>query len=799
MAVKYKIPSQASSGLETFADAIVGLQITNGTNQLTNSNFNLDRAIPEKDDKNFRSEPFSDFLTLDDINEVEYENITSISDQTNRQTNRQTNNQIKFKNSKNNGSLSLYGSLKNKLGVAVSNIIKKYPAGVYIDGANDNSVFDINYDNITDTTTFKIKNTFLTNPLDIIFLKPQSQIIPENYNEMRYFFSSYEKYVIEINSNTFDIIYYEEPITNDDMIFRVIGNCFSGNTVTNMPVLIRPNNGYVEEFFKNLDDIESILLNRETTVKYTASFVTYNDDNEPITEYVTWPISYDGWNILVYGFNYDLYISKLSEIGEKIDVIKSNLITRYYTSPQIFEFDTIDKKIESIFQIYGQSFDNVKKYIDNIQYMRKITYDGINNLPDPLLKNLVETLGLTVIKLYEESSLNDIEYNKLSSSYSGLSNGLNLIETETEMYRRLLNNLSYLLKSKGSRKSIEFLLKFFGAPDQMIIIDEFIYNVNGVLPTNNFEEDINEVITNGKKVYVATINNTGDTSYMVTGITNYSTLFRDQYPVDEKTGLPRKFTTNNESVFFEMGAGWNKKTLDHRSSEILDTYHSDLNSRIKTIKTMSKPFTYGEDYFNLYRTLPGLNYGYNINLKIDNDKTLNVENDSDEKILNTKKLNVFLSADNIINYDIFRKINEVITNGVTSIEGFIILTLDDFIITPLSYNINNPKLENMTFDEFKKEYLNIFLSNINVIKYENKYNELSSVNLNYNNTTTPYIFDKVYDYIRKISPNWIDIVEQFIPATTLWLGGNIIQNNIFQRTKYVHKINRTENKQNYII
>jgi len=799
MAVKYKIPSQASSGLETFADAIVGLQITNGTNQLTNSNFNLDRAIPEKDDKNFRSEPFSDFLTLDDINEVEYENITSISDQTNRQTNRQTNNQIKFKNSKNNGSLSLYGSLKNKLGVAVSNIIKKYPAGVYIDGANDNSVFDINYDNITDTTTFKIKNTFLTNPLDIIFLKPQSQIIPENYNEMRYFFSSYEKYVIEINSNTFDIIYYEEPITNDDMIFRVIGNCFSGNTVTNMPVLIRPNNGYVEEFFKNLDDIESILLNRETTVKYTASFVTYNDDNEPITEYVTWPISYDGWNILVYGFNYDLYISKLSEIGEKIDVIKSNLITRYYTSPQIFEFDTIDKKIESIFQIYGQSFDNVKKYIDNIQYMRKITYDGINNLPDPLLKNLVETLGLTVIKLYEESSLNDIEYNKLSSSYSGLSNGLNLIETETEMYRRLLNNLSYLLKSKGSRKSIEFLLKFFGAPDQMIIIDEFIYNVNGVLPTNNFEEDINEVITNGKKVYVATINNTGDTSYMVTGITNYSTLFRDQYPVDEKTGLPRKFTTNNESVFFEMGAGWNKKTLDHRSSEILDTYHSDLNSRIKTIKTMSKPFTYGEDYFNLYRTLPGLNYGYNINLKIDNDKTLNVENDSDEKILNTKKLNVFLSADNIINYDIFRKINEVITNGVTSIEGFIILTLDDFIITPLSYNINNPKLENMTFDEFKKEYLNIFLSNINVIKYENKYNELSSVNLKYNNTTTPYIFDKVYDYIRKISPNWIDIVEQFIPATTLWLGGNIIQNNIFQRTKYVHKINRTENKQNYII
>jgi hypothetical protein len=34
-------------------------------------------------------------------------------------------------------------------------------------------------------------------------------------------------------------------------------------------------------------------------------------------------------------------------------------------SPQLFEFDTDDQKAQSVFQLYGQSFDKVKKYIDN--------------------------------------------------------------------------------------------------------------------------------------------------------------------------------------------------------------------------------------------------------------------------------------------------------------------------------------------------------------------------------------------------------------------------------------------------
>ena len=47
-----KVPSQAASGAETFSDSLVGRQITDGTSQLTNTNFAIDRLIPEKILKN---------------------------------------------------------------------------------------------------------------------------------------------------------------------------------------------------------------------------------------------------------------------------------------------------------------------------------------------------------------------------------------------------------------------------------------------------------------------------------------------------------------------------------------------------------------------------------------------------------------------------------------------------------------------------------------------------------------------------------------------------------------------------
>ena len=70
-------------------------------------------------------------------------------------------------------------------------------------------------------------------------------------------------------------------------------------------------------------------------------------------------------------------------MGQEIDDYKSDLIVRFLTSAQLQEYDTPDQKIQSVFQIYGQSFDKVKKFIDNIYFLickNTVTFQQIQSL-----------------------------------------------------------------------------------------------------------------------------------------------------------------------------------------------------------------------------------------------------------------------------------------------------------------------------------------------------------------------------------------------------------------------------------
>jgi hypothetical protein len=404
---KYKVPSQAASGADTFSDNLVGNQITNGTSQLTNTNFALDSEVTYRDTKNFKTNPFSDFLTLDDLKK---ETDTLSTDEIAKRKK-----EIKFKGSKSDAGKSLFGSLKNRLGISTKNIITNFPAGVLIDSKSYTSVSgftatNIEYNKLNNTTQFDVEYGMLYNPFGVIMIKPNSKDVIKSTNPIRDYYSSFKKYVISLSNVSYDIISYTQPNSDNIIKLRVSGKPFT-ESIYSLDILIKPNDGVVEEFYNGLDDLEESLLNRETSPIYTASFKVPRDSfdkskTELISVNYTWPTSdKDNWNIKIAGLEYDTYLTNLSNIADEIDDYKSNLFVRFLTSPQLFEFDSPDQKAEAIFQLYGQSFDKVKKYIDNIAHMRNVSYDGINNIPDVLLKNLANTLGLDTVNLIDEKGL----------------------------------------------------------------------------------------------------------------------------------------------------------------------------------------------------------------------------------------------------------------------------------------------------------------------------------------------------------------------------------------------------------
>ena len=788
--VKYIVPSQAASGVQTFSDSLVGNQITNGTSQLTNTNFALDKNIPEKDSKNFKTAPFSDFLTLDTLKE-ETDAPTTQDSLVGTPTKKE---KIRFRGIRDNANKSLFGSLKQRLQVSISKIILKYPAGILIDGDSPINVYDytaqnIVYDKVSKTTDFYVNESLIFNPYSIVTTKPKSTTIPDSDNPLRNFYSSYTKYVVDYSGSTYDILSYDEPNDDGFIKLKVKGNIFNSQSGVTDSFIFRPNNGITEEFYNNLDDLEELLLNRETNPKYNATFKVPRDSfdgtsTDLVDITVNWPISRDGWNLQIVGIDYDDYTYRLSSIADEIDDYKSNLIVRFLSAPQLFEFDTEEQKAQSVFQLYGQSFDKVKKYIDNIAYMRNVSYDGIMNVPDMLLKNLSETLGLSTLNLFDETTLDDTLYTRQDSVFSGLSVGKTLVEAEYEFYRRMLVNLAHIYKSKGTRSSIEFFLKFIGAPEPMIKIDEYVYDVIQT-PQNltSIESDIRDLIQGEKvdtviteKTYVGTntftIVGTSSTTtgytYNTTNITGTTNLVRDEYPIDSD-GLPRKVTNLTDDIFFQKGAGWYDLTLQHRSSDITDVENSVLTGRIKTIKTKNKDYTYGEEYFDNFRTLPGLDYGFKLETRIDNKKISSTSGDTESKLtLNRKNLGVYLTTSQAVDYDIYRQSRNL----------------------ELSFGTLEPQT-NLTFAEFVDDVLNQVVVNSNVAKYRRGYIHLDEVynqymtNLDGTETSyVPYNYESLNDFVNKMSPYWMQMVEQFVPSTTLWTGGNLIQNNTITRSKY---------------
>lgn len=102
---RIRVPSKAASGLDSFSDNLVGRQITDGSSALTNTNFAIDRVIPEKDAKVFKTNQFSDYVSMEDL-KVETNATTGQSTQEKKS-------EIRFNSSKDDGSVSLFGSLKN--------------------------------------------------------------------------------------------------------------------------------------------------------------------------------------------------------------------------------------------------------------------------------------------------------------------------------------------------------------------------------------------------------------------------------------------------------------------------------------------------------------------------------------------------------------------------------------------------------------------------------------------------------------------------------------------------------------
>jgi len=566
-----------------FSPDLVGVQLTSegGTPLFTMGNFSITTNMDPKKDKSYNSGKFSEYYSLDTLVLTVEETQALLKDNAGVILNLDKS-KLKY--------YAMFGSLTEFVRVNLEDIITKWPASLFLSPFTTNNIgvsiiedtyTNYSYDIISDTSTFSVNTTLIDNKFNINYLK--NGTIADTFNEgndMRNLTVNYKSYVILRDNTEYSVIGFtgSTDLTNDYIYFEVKGPVFSGQPTT-INYHIKPNKINENLFFNGLNNFESYLLNRQTFPKYRATFNSPIISDDGIILYVdkniTWPVS-DGYNIDFDSGEYITYATGLLNIANNSDLTNSNLMNRFLVSESISDFDTTPvhlaeehmdtsgQKVNKVLNIYGISYDEINTFITSISFANVVTYNKQDNMPDKFLKDLAGVLGWDLVSSILENNLLKNYVNTSKSTYAGQEVGLTPVEADVEMWRRIILNSPWIWKSKGARKSIEFLLNFIGTPKGLIEFNEYIYLADGPIDLELFQTllSLNDLDTN-----------------------------LNLYPIDSD-GYPR-FFEDNPDMYFQADGLWYRETGGSGATiDILTGNNPHVG-----------PYDGGNKYINQLRTL----------------------------------------------------------------------------------------------------------------------------------------------------------------------------------------------------
>ena len=126
----------------------------------------------------------------------------------------------------------------------------------------------------------------------------------------------------------------------------------------------------------------------------------------------------------------------------------------------------------------GQHFDILWTYINGLTKVRSREEHPKDGMPDDLLYSVAESMGFNLLNgkstsdLWKYSLGVDSNGDALQTSVNGI-NSLSDGKHTKEIWRRIVNNLPYILKSKGTSRAIKALVSCFGIPSTVLTIKEY--------------------------------------------------------------------------------------------------------------------------------------------------------------------------------------------------------------------------------------------------------------------------------------------------------------------------------------
>ena len=159
------------------------------------------------------------------------------------------------------------------------------------------------------------------------------------------------------------------------------------------------------------------------------------------------------------------------------DVLNINSLA--YAIPEFIRTDNNSQSVITFVNMLGHHFDILYTYINHMSQTLTREENPKLGMPNELLYSVAKQFGWDLIDGNQQQELWSYV---LGTSESGIpqtgSNSVNGTSLSAKdrtytIWRRIVNNLPLLLKSKGTKRSVQALLSCYGIPQSMISINEY--------------------------------------------------------------------------------------------------------------------------------------------------------------------------------------------------------------------------------------------------------------------------------------------------------------------------------------
>ena len=281
---------------------------------------------------------------------------------------------------------------------------------------------------------------------------------------------------------------------------------------------------------------------------YTSASAEFHD---PIIyrNHPTVAATYD--RLLVSGSEWDLY-NNATIFGS---------IPEWITTDDDPSTGTGANQLLQLTQIMGSYFDTVHAQIDFLNQIKDPSYMSGSSLSSRAFehsKRLLEDQGLLVPELFIDADIiSQIDQRDETREYE-----MDLVDVKNMIYQNIYNNLTYMLKSKGTEKSLRNMLRCFGVDDELIKINlyadsvkyKFLDNYRTISVRKNYA-DFNDPDRFDASVYQQTASNNADSVSFISGsgddakepslgmTTTCEVYFPNKLPEDHEAYYDTPFTT----------------------------------------------------------------------------------------------------------------------------------------------------------------------------------------------------------------------------------------------------------------